>query len=321
MPVRTRSQHNQQSTSIKDRLRPRIKKMSDAHAKADTEDNEIIKPPAADDGGLSDLLGKLAIETPETKAPEDLKPKELKGNEKRKASCKAVGGDKKRSGHSKESLFNEQFGIAETEITYKAEADCTISADNENGAKLIATLKEKFGDCDGFGVSIKSGENLQFVLGKLPELADKSKEEQLEAVSQKAIWDKYLAKSESSMPAYWLVYRVTNKKRWVFFKMSDVVNYIVTNCRWRVRDSGRLKGDFKDSSKKGSRQYLTYEYRPTHKSHFLGANGGKGKEFIKHLVENITYLRVDDPGCETNSLSTFGSKPERKVTKKETDKD
>lgn len=55
---------------------------------------------------------------------------------------------------------------------------------------------------------------------------------------------------------------------------------------WRKLLSGRIKGDFNDNSKKGKRQYITYEYRTRHKSYFLGLNGGKGIEFIKLLISN-----------------------------------
>ena len=93
----------------------------------------------------------------------------LVGNAKRKASCKKVGGDKKRAGHKIEDIFNEQFGkISPT--TYKAEADCTISAENANGLQLMTDLQAKFGEIDNYNLSVKSGENLQFVLGRIDEI-------------------------------------------------------------------------------------------------------------------------------------------------------
>ena len=52
--------------------------------------------------------------------------------------------------------------------------------------------------------------------------------------------------------------------------------------------TGRIKGDFNNNSKKGFSQYITYEYRHTHKSYFLGLNGGKGKKFIELLMDE-TY--------------------------------
>ena len=84
-----------------------------------------------------------------------------------------------------------------------------------------------------------------------------------------------------------------NKTR-CFFNMDDVINYMVENCMFRKLKSGRIKGDFKDNSKKGKRQYFTYEYRgKNHKSHFIGFSGGKGKPFIELLKTKIKYY--EDP--------------------------
>ena len=102
---------------------------------------------------------------------------------------------------------------------------------------------------------------------------------------------KYLKKNGSDKPADILVYLDMNKKEWVFFNMDNVIEFIASNCVWRILESGRIKGDFMDTSKKGKRQYLTYEYRKTHNSYFLGANGGKGREFIVLLMNNIPYMR------------------------------
>jgi hypothetical protein len=38
-------------------------------------------------------------------------------------------------------------------------------------------------------------------------------------------------------------------------------------------------------------QYLTYEYRETHVSYVLGANGNKGKPFIRLLTQNLRHIR------------------------------
>ncbi len=70
----------------------------------------------------------------------------------------------------------------------------------------------------------------------------------------------------------------------------DIINFIVNNCIWRKLKTERIKGDFIDNSKKGYSQYITYEYRNTHKSYFLGLNGNKGKRFIELLMNNINYI-------------------------------
>jgi len=218
----------------------------------------------------------------------------LVGNAKRKDSCKKVGGEKKRSGHKVEDIFNYQFGkISPT--TYKAEADCSISSENENGLLLMADLQAKFGPADNFNLSVKSGENLQFTLGRIDEITTAATDEdRLVVLSQKEIWEKYLGKGMSNRPAGWLIYR-NKDSTWTIFKMSDVIQFIIEKGKWRSLESGRIKGDFDDDSSKGHSQYLTYEYRTTHKSHFLGANGGKGLPFMMLLKKNITFHDVSDP--------------------------
>ena len=214
---------------------------------------------------------------------------ELKGNEKRKASCKLVGGAKKRGGHGLEKVFDEAVGVCSTTTSTKAEADCTIDRQNPRGKVLVDKLEAKLGALTSLHCSLKSGNNLQFTLGNIPEITDAS--DKLAAMSQRTLWEKYLGKSKSNKPAELLVYR--NADSWTFFKMSDVLDFIVKNSTWRLLETGRLKGDFKDDTKKGFSQYLTYEYRTTHKSYFLGANGGKGKPFIELLKKNLQYVTTE----------------------------
>jgi hypothetical protein len=133
--------------------------------------------------------------------------------------------------------------------------------------------------------SIKSGNNLQFTLGSIPEVT--LVENKAGALSQRSVWNKYLKKSTSQSPADLFVYRT--ESGWIFFNMDRVIEFIISNANWRTIPSGRVKGDFKDDSKKGVRQYLTYEYREKHKSHFLGANGNRGIPFIDLLKKNIPY--------------------------------
>lgn len=207
----------------------------------------------------------------------------MAANQKRIASCKAVGGEKKRTGHKREDVFGERW-CDPTSTTYKAEADKVVT-----NVELLTILREKLGVTGG-ACSIKSGSNLQFTLGKIPEITEA--ENKVDAVGQRKIWEKYLGKSESQTPANVLVYRM--KDSWVFFRMEDVIDYIVGSCTWRLTTTGRLKGDFEDGSRKGSRQYLTYEYRETHKSHFLGANGNRGKPFIELLMKKLKYHQEED---------------------------
>lgn len=217
--------------------------------------------------------------------------KKLSGNEKRINSCQQVGGDKKKEGHNKEKAFNAKYNPECQDITMKAEADCQISEEHP----ILDILKEKaiINDKKERNTSNKSGKSIQITLGKIEELM---KEKNLEWIQNKdnfkQLLKKYFKKMESDRPADLLVYD-TGSLRY-FFNMDHVINYMVENCKFRKLKSGRIKGDFKDNSKKGIRQYFTYEYRgKKHKSHFIGFSGGKGKPFIELLKTKIKYY--EDP--------------------------
>jgi hypothetical protein len=207
---------------------------------------------------------------------------DLKGNDKRRESCKKMGSEKKKTGHKREEEFGELF-CDPSNITYKAEADKTIT-----NSALLDILRRKLGVLSG-RTSIKSGNNLQFTLGNIPEITNA--EDKLQAISQVSVWNKYLGKNHSSAPADILSYR--ENRTWIFFNMHHVINFIVSSATWRIIDSGRIKGDFEDSSKKGKSQYLTYEYR-SGKGYFLGANGNRGKPFIVLLTKNLLYHIEED---------------------------
>jgi hypothetical protein len=212
----------------------------------------------------------------------NMNPVEKTGNQKRIESCRLIGGQKKKDGHKIEEEFGKKY-CNPSEITYKAEADKTIT--NE---KYLQELKKELGVVSG-RASIKSGNNTQFTLGKIREL--ENADNKREVLRRTEFWEKYVGKSESASPADVLVYR--DEKRWIAFNMHHVVKFIALNALWRILNSGRIKGDFKDSSKKGSRQYLTYEYRKG-KGYFLGANGNKGKPFIYLLMENLPHHIEED---------------------------
>ena len=209
----------------------------------------------------------------------------LSGNQKRIESCKKVGGEKKKKGHKREDDFNQQFNPSALGITeYGAKADCVISSEHS----IVQKFKDEFG-LSSFNTSNKSGRNIQITLGKINELDCENNLEYIQnKTNSRELFSKYLKKSESDRPADLLVYKNKDTKKWEFFKMDDIIEYIVTKCEWRKLSSGRLKGDFPDESKKGKRQYLTYEFRKNHKSHFLGFNGGCGIKFI-NLLKNPTY--------------------------------
>ena len=208
----------------------------------------------------------------------------IKGNNKRIASCKKIGGEKKKIGHNREKQFTKQYNIDEINnpIEYGAKSDTSIDENHP----ICQILKEKL-DVKGYNVSNKSGNNIQFTLGQIPEL-NGIEVEQLTEANTNNILNNYLKKIKSDKPADILVYKDVENSRWIFFNINDIITFISKKCCWRKLNTGRLKGDFYDNSKKGFSQYITYEYRNTHKSYFLGVNGNKGKKFIKLLMSD-TY--------------------------------
>lgn len=237
------------------------------------------------------FISNNLVETKPTKC--NLNLQQLTGNEKRKNSCKKIGGEKKIKGHKREDDFNKKYNPkALGTIEYGAKSDCSI----DDKQPIIPIIEEKLGPLSGFNTSNKSGANIQMTLGSIPELEC---EDNLEYIknkdNSKKLFSKYLKKSKSDRPADLLVYKNKETKKWEFFKMDDIIEYIVDKCQWRKLESGRLKGDFIDDSNKGIRQYLTYEYRSTHKSYFLGLNGGKGIEFIKLLKGSYGIKYYSEP--------------------------
>lgn len=215
----------------------------------------------------------------------------ISGNEKRIQSCKQVGGGHKKEGHKKEERFNDKYNPGCKTLTMKPESDCQISEDHLILDNLIE--KEIIKDKKEINTSNKSGKSIQFVLGKISELNGENNLEWIQNKDNcKQLLEKYLKKSESDRPADLLAY--DTEKSILFFNMDDVINFMVDNCKFRKLKSGRIKGDFKDNSKKGFSQYFTYEYRGrNHKSYFLGFSGGRGKPFIKLLTTKIKYY--EDP--------------------------
>ena len=205
-------------------------------------------------------------------------------NSKRIASCKTIGKEKKITGHKREKDFIKQYNPTEINAAteYGATSDTTIDDSHAFYARLRTEL-----NINGNNVSNKSGKNIQFTLGNIPELEKATLIELQNKQYMTNVFNIYLKKINSKRPADVLVYKYA-KRYWVFFNMDDIIEYICNKCEWRILKSGRIKGDFIDDSKKGKRQYLTYEYRSTHKSYFLGLNGGKGLDFI-NLLMNKTH--------------------------------
>lgn len=211
------------------------------------------------------------------------------GNEKRIESCKKLGAEKKRMGHQREKDFLRKYNSNESDkpTEYGPTADTSICLSHP----ICDILRDKIKPAN-FNVSNKSGNNIQLVLGNVPELKDINVDILSDRDYVRKIFNKYFQKCDSVTPAGILAYYDCQSNNWIFFNMDDVVNFIADKCKWRKLDSGRIKGDFDDNSKKGRRNYITYEYRRTHNSYFLGFNGDAGIKFINLLKDDkygITY--------------------------------
>lgn len=236
-------------------------------------------------GGAAAAAAQPAAALPEN-------PKRVTGNEKRKESCKKVGAEKKQIGHEREKDFLKKYNPLDLDkpTEYGATSDTSICPTHSICKKLYETIKPS-----NLYVSNKSGNNIQITLGNIEELKyiDVNKLNNNDGDCVRNIFNKYLKKNRSSKPAGILAYKDTKNKKWIFFNTDDICGHIVKKCKWRKLESGRIKGDFDDDSKKGYSQYITYEYRKTHKSYFLGFNGNKGIKFInllKHPEHGIRYL-------------------------------
>ena len=230
---------------------------------------------------------------------------------KRVETCKRVGGQVKQRGHDVEKHFNLQFNPENVnKIEYGACADAQIKSDHDVMKNLIRIFDESVSS--DVNVSIKSSLNIQITLGRIPELEQENVMKWLENKSNvRKLMNKYFKKANSSSPVDLLCYY--DKTDWIFFNMDHVVDFITTQCEWRTLGSGRMKGDFKDDSNKGKRQYLTYEYRKTHNSYFLGFNGNKGGEFIQLLRDNIDYVKEPVIQSRTIEIPLKSSQTESQV--------
>ncbi len=151
-------------------------------------------------------------------------------------------------------------------------------------------------------MSLKSGDTWQFHLGRIEELSPLSKikvdktpknqtrvihsipfKEQQTILSNKEFWDKYLGKGS-------LLCYNDKKKKYTFFRMDSVIEYLCANVKWRSLET-RIKGDIVFQDKK--RSVLTFEYRSDKKQFVLGAMGGKnGLLLFRVLKENLKFIEV-----------------------------
>ena len=238
--------------------------------------------------GIHKNLNHTKIQAIETNTQQDTHETITSGNIKRIKKCKDVGREKKLSGHKFETDFTHKYNPSHSNdpTEYGATSDTFMTEDHPLTHILHSELNVSHFNC-----SNKSGNNIQFTLGRIPELDNA---EDLTPLTDKTqcykIFQKYLKKVLSSKPVDLVVYKDTRTNRYIFFNVDHIIDFIVENAIWRKLSSGRIKGDFFDDSSKNKTQYITYEYRESHHSHFLGLNGNKGIKFIDLLLKKIPFI-------------------------------
>lgn len=156
---------------------------------------------------------------------------------------------------------------------------------------------------------LRVGKNWQFHLGDLPEIGsinefaksikrkkistkilecgkyNKDWETQLNELTSNSFWEKYFCKGHD-------VFCFSNDNyEYFFFNIHDIVNFIIKNTKWRLLETGRIKGDLKlENGVKIT--IFTIEFRnESHKKCFaFGAHGGnKGIQLFLILLRNIKH--------------------------------
>ncbi len=208
---------------------------------------------------------------------------------------------KKELGHAEERTFNAFFGD-------KNKRDTNFSgstADNEiSNSKFQKIISDRLGILDSYKVSLKSGDTWQFHLGRIDELSPLSeikieltsnsetrivhsktfKQQQIQLTSYD-FWKKYLGKGD-------LLCYNDKKKKYTFFRMDSVINFICKKINWRILDTGRIKGDALIMNKK--RSVLTFEFRNKKNQFALGAMGGRnGLLLFKILIQNLDFAEIE----------------------------
>ena len=83
---------------------------------------------------------------------------------------------------------------------------------------------------------------------------------------------------------------------WVLFNSKEIIQYIVSNIRVRILETGRIKVDLMDQTTEKYKAVFTLEYRSeNHKRSFVfGAHGGGvGHRLYKILRNNCNYNLLD----------------------------
>lgn len=152
--------------------------------------------------------------------------------------------------------------------------------------------------------SLKVGANWQFRLGRFIEVDDigykiinndkivnyKSKERISELFYNGLMFRKY------AFPKTIFVCR--DELHWILFDSKDIIDYVVSNIRVRILETGRIKIDLMDQTTEKYNAIFTLEYRfESHKKSFVfGAHGGGAGQRLYHILRN---------NCYYNSLDIF----------------
>lgn len=219
------------------------------------------------------------------------------------ASSSRQASQKKKLGHAEENMFNAIFaGKKLLDMNFSGSSEDTYVTDPEYVKSISAEIKLK--KKNKYSVSLKSGVTWQFHLGRINELSDidsvrlkkttkgqtkvvhsKSFAQQKKILRTESFWKKYLGKGE-------LLCYINKTKKYTFFNMVEVMDFIRKSAEWRILETGRLKGDFLYKGKSNS--VLTFEYRIDKNQFALGAMGGQsGLKLFNILIENIRWLEID----------------------------
>lgn len=202
---------------------------------------------------------------------------------------------KKELWHAEERTFNAFFWNKNTRDTNFSEASADNYISNEEYQNI---LKNEFPGIEDFFVSLKSWVTWQFHLWRIDELSNLDNiklentskwetkviheltfEEQKKVLKDFKFWEKYLWKWD------FLCYN-DKEKKYTFFRMDDVINYIIKNTEWQLLETWRIKWHLNKNWKR--RSVITFEYRKDKNQFVLGAHWGKaGLLLFEILLENL----------------------------------
>ena len=212
---------------------------------------------------------------------------------------------KKELGHGEERIFNSYFGNKKTRGTNFSDASPDNFISNKTYKKQLLSV---FSNLNDFSVSLKSGKTWQFHLGRIDELSPKDQikisktiknetkvihglsfEVQKKILKSTSFWEKYLGK-KSELLCY-----NDKQKKYTFFLMSDVIDFIIQKTEWDILETGRLKGRILKNEK--TRSILTFEFRNKKSQFAIGAMGGKDKNargflFFQILLDNLRFKEI-----------------------------